>query len=247
MSGGSSATLHFAVTPAVLQSLEIISSRGEVPSGLQSQLTALGHFSDGSTLDVSADATWSSSDPTIASIDTNGLVSAFSPGVANVSVSVNDVRVAKGLSFQFSAVGHYSDSSSRDLTSMGAWSADDATVMSISKGLGEALSEGDTVIRISYGGFDASATVKVTPASLTSVSMSSSSMTLAAGGVGSLIFTGTYSDGTLQDLTLSATWTSDDENVATVSGGDVSGISAGSALVTGSYSGMSDTSAITVQ
>lgn len=55
------------------------------------------------------------------------------------------------------------------------------------------------------------------------------------------------SDGSTQDVTASATWTSSDETVATVStGGLVTGVAEGTATITATAQGQSDTCAVTV-
>jgi uncharacterized protein YjdB len=68
---------------------------------------------------------------------------------------------------------------------------------------------------------------------LKSITVGPTPTTLFAGGTESLTATGNYSDGSTQDLTDTATWTSSDVNVATVSAtGGVTAIDHGSATIT---------------
>jgi thiol-disulfide isomerase/thioredoxin len=55
------------------------------------QYHAQGYWSDGATHDVTAQVTWTSSDPTIAVIDANGLASAVGDGNVIISASQGDV------------------------------------------------------------------------------------------------------------------------------------------------------------
>lgn len=58
----------------------------------------------------------------------------------------------------------------------------------------------------------------------------------------------TYEDGTTEDVTTSASWSSSDEGVATVSsGGLVTAVAAGAATITASYKGVSGECAVTVE
>lgn len=57
------------------------------------------------------------------------------------------------------------------------------------------------------------------------------------GKTGKATATATQSDGSNPDVTSSATWSSDDESVATVSSGTVTGVKAGNATITAEYAG----------
>ncbi|WP_406157779.1 Ig-like domain-containing protein [Streptomyces canus] len=81
---------------------------------------------------------------------------------------------------------------------------------------------------------------------LSSISVTPATLTVAAGEIGALAATATYSDATTADVTASATWTTSDATKATVSAGFVTGIAAGSATVTATYQGQTDTCAVTV-
>ena len=55
--------------------------------GATSQLGAIARRSDGTTQTVTSSATWSSSDPTIATVSATGLLTALRPGTSDISVS----------------------------------------------------------------------------------------------------------------------------------------------------------------
>lgn len=90
--------------------------------------------------------------------------------------------------------------------------------------------------------------VSSTPAAtVQSVSTSPATVTVGIGTSAQLTATATYSDGTTQDVTTQATWSSLDATKVTVSNsGAVTGIAAGATTVTAQFSGFSASTAVTV-
>ncbi|MFT3706258.1 MAG: Ig-like domain-containing protein [Archangium sp.] len=152
-------TFTFVVSAAVLQSLEIAPVVGSVPKGLGLTLVARGHFSDGTTADLSEASVWSSSQPGIAAVSnvagSRGNLSALAEGtvtvtattggftatstitvspaqLTNLDVTPSNPSVAAGLSLGFTATGSFTDGSTRDLTTSVTWSVGDGLVASIS-------------------------------------------------------------------------------------------------------------------
>ncbi|MFC8520813.1 Ig-like domain-containing protein [Streptomyces sp. NPDC057257] len=81
---------------------------------------------------------------------------------------------------------------------------------------------------------------------LSSISVTPATATVPTGDIAALAATATYSDSSTADVTAEATWTSSATNKATVSAGFVTGIAAGSATITATYQGQTDTCAVTV-
>jgi hypothetical protein len=81
---------------------------------------------------------------------------------------------------------------------------------------------------------------------LASLSVTPATLTVADGEIDGLTATATYDDATTQNVTSLAAWSTSDATKATVSAGFVTGVAAGSATVTASYNGQSDTCAVTV-
>src|SRR5215469_8424830 len=75
-SGGSAAV-------ATLQSIAVSPQGGTVAAGLTQQFAAIGTFSDGSSRPTGV--TWSSSDTTVATIDSNGLAKTLKQGTINIT------------------------------------------------------------------------------------------------------------------------------------------------------------------
>ncbi|MFV8433676.1 Ig-like domain-containing protein [Vibrio owensii] len=86
-----SADAALEVTDAVIESLVVSSDSNEVPAGLTVAFTVTAYLSDGSSSDVTNDATtsWSTSDPNIATVDINGNATGQSVGNVNVIALVS--------------------------------------------------------------------------------------------------------------------------------------------------------------
>jgi|GEM_PF-1498929 len=81
---------------------------------------------------------------------------------------------------------------------------------------------------------------------VTNLSVTPGSATMAAGNTQALTATATYSDGSSQNVTAQAAWATSNAAVATVSGGVVTGVAPGSAAIAASFGGRTGTAAITV-
>jgi 6-phosphogluconolactonase (cycloisomerase 2 family) len=108
------------------------------------------------------------------------------------------------------------------------------------------------MITANQGGQSGTATVNVTPAVLDSITVDPSSPSIIAGNVILLTATGTFSDGTIQNLTTSASWISLDPSIAIVETmgdvdpGLVTGEKAGIVTVTAEEAGIKGTASVTV-
>ena len=156
---GVTGSTDFTVTEAVLVSIQVTPSNPSIPKGMTRQLSATGIYSDHSTQDLTRQATWGSSDPSVASVSNaagaNGLAAALAVGPAAVSAALDGVTgstdftvseaalvsiqitpenpsLPKGTTRQLTATGIYSDHSTQDLTKQVTWCASDPSVASVS-------------------------------------------------------------------------------------------------------------------
>jgi len=178
---------------------------------------------------------------------TAGAVSASAPVALNSIVVTSTVPSnAAGLSEQMSAVGYYSDGSHTDVSSSVTWSSSDTTALTInSNGAATGLKIGSATVTASLKPTGASSAVAgtvlqtTTAALLTSISITHAN-SLPAGLTDQLTATGTYTDGSTQDLSSAVTWSSSDNNVLTVTrNGLVTGLVKGKAMVIANISGIS--------
>jgi uncharacterized repeat protein (TIGR03803 family) len=88
----------------------------------------------------------------------------------------------------------------------------------------------------------------VSPVVLVSISVGPYNPTVELGASLKMEATGTYSDGTMRDLSASASWTSSDTGVATVApGGIVSAVAGGPTTITATFGGIPASQTVTVQ
>ncbi|MDD4985334.1 MAG: Ig-like domain-containing protein [Dehalococcoidales bacterium] len=153
-------------------------------------------------------------------------------------------RVAVGATQQFTVIGTYSDSSTKDITTEVSWASSDTAVATISAtGLAAGVAEGTTNITATLSDVtspEVALTVMPVP-TLSSIELAPQSLEeLTVGATQQLTATGTYSDDSTKDITTEANWTSSDTAVATVSAsGLVTAVAEGSAEITASLSGTS--------
>jgi len=104
----------------------------------------------------------------------------------------------------------------------------DAAVASATAGLVRAGQPGSTYLTATFGGLQAAARVDVIAATLLSMSVSAESVAVPAGLTTRAAATGTFSDGSVRDITASVTWTATRGEVVAVSaGGTITALSQG--------------------
>jgi uncharacterized protein YjdB len=168
-----------------------------------------------------------------------------------VSLSVTPANSSKalGLTQQFTVTGTYTDATTQDITSSVTWSSSATSIATVSnaadtRGLATSLAIGSTTITATHAssGVTASTSFTVTAAEVVSLSVTPANSSKALGLSQQFTVTGTYTDGSTQDLTTSVTWYSSSTSIATISNtsgskGLASTVAAGSTTITASHSG----------
>ena len=219
--------------------------------------------------------TWSSSDPSVATVGPDGVVTAVSEGEVTITaqtdpvgdppaplVATATVRVAFGVSTvqvkpasaTLTQVGQQQAMQAVALDASGAtipnptvgWSTSDASVVTVSPGgVIEAVSDGTATIGASVAGVTGTATVTVDIA-VASVVVTPSTATLDVAAQTTLSAEAVDPGGAAFSTTF--VWSSSDETVATVSsGGVVTGVGAGTAEIAATAKGVSGSATVTVQ
>jgi Bacterial Ig-like domain (group 2)/Cep192 domain 4 len=83
-------------TAPTLSSITLSPLTPSILPGIQQQFTAMGTYNNGTTADVTASATWSSSSTRIATVSTGGLATAVAAGTATISASVSSSSSGRG-------------------------------------------------------------------------------------------------------------------------------------------------------
>jgi uncharacterized protein YjdB len=248
-----------------------VSGSNTIQVGATAQLAAMATYSDNTTKVATSEVTWSSSAPLIAVVSSSGIVTAISPGdlqinaslenklssfgvkvmpVALVSVAVSgQTSIIAGTTAQYRAVARYSDSSTKDVTTVVAWTSSDQSIATVfSSGLVTTLKAGAVIIGASMSGFTGTQAVTVLAAlpTLVSVRITGETPLTASSNTAPFALIGKYSDGSERTLT-PVTWASSDPSIARVgSDGGVTPLKAGNVQISGSASGMSASMTVTV-
>jgi uncharacterized protein YjdB len=241
-----------------LNSITVYGTNGatSIAAGATLQMIALGKYSDGTIVDITSQVNWSTSNVTVATTNTSGLLSSLKSGAITVSASKDSITgkmnvtvnsavlssisvtggatVSSGATEQLTATGVFSDNSTQNLTSTVIWSTSDSTVAGVSGGgLLTAFKAGTVTVTATMSGVSGMSNVVVTAPTVASITVSPSISSIASGQSKQLSAFAVYSDGSLHDVTNQATWNSLNTSYATIgSTGLVTGVSAGNSTIT---------------
>jgi len=254
------------VTPATLVSLAITPVNPMIIKGKTQAFVATGTYSDKTTKNVSSLVKWESATASTATVDNQGTATGLALGTTTISASYGgqsakttltvvaaplvsivvtptNPSISKGTTQQFVATGTFADTTMRDISTLVTWSSMDMAIATVSaQGLATGVGVGSTAISASLMGQTGTTQLSVTMATLTSLSITPANPSIAKTTTQQLTATGTYSDGSTQNLTAMVTWASSDATVATISNamgtqGLATGIAIGNTTISASVSG----------
>jgi hypothetical protein len=237
------------VTDATLVSIEVTPATPSLANGLTQQFTAIGRYTDDSTQDLTTQVIWDSSNDAVATVSNapgdEGLATTAGVGSADVSATSGVVTgqttltvtgatlvwidvtpaapsITSGLTQPFTAMGHYTDSSSQDLTALATWGSSEPAVATVSNapgshGVATGVGAGSTNVSASSSGVTGATTLTVTAPVLMSIDVTPADPSIANGATRQFTATGLYNNGSTQDLTTQVIWSSSNDAVATVS------------------------------
>jgi hypothetical protein len=170
-------------------------------------------------------------------------------GLTSISVTPANFSIVVANSQQYAATGFLSGGGTQNLTPFVAWSSAALGVATISAGgLATGVTTGSSSISATLGGITGSTTLTVTasPPVLVSIAATPANSSITIGGTQQFTATGTYSDGSQQNLS-TATWSSSAPGVATISaGGLATGGTPGSSSITATVGSISGSTNLTV-
>jgi uncharacterized protein YjdB len=274
VAGGQTTTSGaITITSPTLTSISITPGTPSFAAGTNQQFIAMGTFSDGSTTDLTNQVVWASANPSVATINSSGLATSGAAGTTQITASYQGVSamtgtvtvtgatltgftitptsgtVAKGTTQQFTATGTFSDGSTQNLSNQVQWSTSNSTALAISStGLATGVGTGTASVSATYGGQTVTTSAfTVSPATLTSVAITPATASIASGGTEQYTLTGTFSDGSMQNLGGSTSWSSSSSAIATInSTGVATGTGVGTATITGQSGSQTATAQLTV-
>jgi uncharacterized protein YjdB len=275
-SGSVSGTSSLTVTGATLVSIAVMPASSTMAVGTTKQYTATGSFSDSSSQDISASVLWSSSTPSAATINAQGLASSVATGSTTIRAALGSVsgstgltistahltaitvkpaspRIEKGTSLQFTASGTFSDGSVASNLVGITWKSSKPNLASIrSSGIAHGKKGGTATISASSSGVTGSTTLTVGTGTLVSLAITPATVTANAGSTQAFVATGTFSDASTQDITLNSHWSSSSASVATIANapsvaGMANCIAAGTSTIGANSGGVTGSAVLTVQ
>ena len=255
-----------------LTSIVVTPTNPSMVAGNTLQFTATGHYKSGSTENLTPFVAWSSSNTSVATIGPGGLATGVASGTSSISATLGSITgstkltvtppvlvsiavtpanpsIAKGTTQQFTATGTYSDSSTQNITSSVTWVSSITSVATIAAGgLATSVSTGTSNITATLGSVvSPAATLTVTSPVLVSIAVTPANPSIPKGTTQQFTATGTYSDGSLSDLTTSAAWSSSNPTVASVSATGLAATAAqGATTVSASVGSISGSTQLTV-
>ena len=257
---------------ATLSSLAITPATATVAIGAGQQFTAIATYSDGSSQDVSAKAAWTSATPAAATVNaSSGVAAGVTAGNSSITATFGGKSAAAQLTVspatltaiaitpltpsiaiggtqQFAVSGSFSDGATRDVTAVSVFaSASPATASMAAGGLALGKIAGTAQITATTGTLTASTVLTVTPAVLLSIAVTPQNPTVLIAATRQLAVIATYSDSSTADVTSGSTFVSATPASSSVaSGGLVTGVSAGTSVMTASFSGKTAGTTVTV-
>jgi trimeric autotransporter adhesin len=178
--------------------------------------------------------------------------------LVSLTITPPDSSIAKGTSTQLTATGNFSDGTTQDCTIQVSWTSGNNSIAQVSnaegtQSLATGLAGGKTTITATLGDVQGSTTLTVTAATLTSIVITPPTLRSPRElfHFVRLTATGTFSDGTTEDLTGQAHWTSNPVSTAVVLNGQVNGglligLNVGNATITVSLNGIEGATTVTL-
>lgn len=166
-----------------------------------------------------------------------------------VSLNVHPAAatLAKGYSRKLTAVGTYSDGTSKDLSTQVTWQVTGTGVTIAADGTVAAAAVGGPSISATMGSLTGSSTLSVNNATLQSISITPSNPVMASGTAVQMTATGHFSDGNSMPLISGLAWGSQTTSTGTITQtGLISSQANGTSTITASASGITGNTTLTV-
>ncbi|MFE4570460.1 Ig-like domain-containing protein [Paenibacillus chitinolyticus] len=225
----------------------------DLRKGKSEQIKLTAYYDDGTNEDVTKKAEWNIDNGSVATV-VNGLVTGQSSGTAIVSAKYNNQTVSVPVSIEIAKrvdpdksqismllkdseaitlIATYPDGTSEDVSDIAEWESDNPNVADVLKGKVTGYGPGKATIKASYG--TKSATIKVDVDNAIKLDLGKETVLLKKNGTEQLNLKATYADGSSDDITARADWSSSDENIVSVVKGKLFANATGEVTVTAKY------------
>jgi 6-phosphogluconolactonase (cycloisomerase 2 family) len=228
------------VTAAALQSLFVSSTDPTVPLGLSRQHTAVGTFSDGTQQNLTQSVAWTSTTPSVASVDSSGLATGLVLGDTSIVASLQGIdgqtdlqvtaatvlsltiapanpSIPLGRQQAFTVTANLSDGTTTPVTESVLWNATSPATIA-ADGLASSAAQGQSTITATVGSLQATTSLSIVAPVLESIAVSPPLAMSSPGSRRTYTATGTYSDQSTLDLTSAVSWASDSQDIVVADG-----------------------------
>jgi trimeric autotransporter adhesin len=259
------------VGPPELVQISVSAPQSSLPVGESEMLAAKGTFTDGSTQNLTQSVTWQVSTSNIASVSSGGELKGLSQGTVQISASYQDVTgtasvavgtaalmsiaviapnpsLPLGESEALTAIGTFSDTTTKVLTQSVNWEVSPSNIASVNtQGELKALNRGTVRISATYQQVTGTTSVAVNNAALLSIAVTAPDPSLPLGESEALTAIGTFSDTTTEVLTQSVNWQVSASNITSINAqGELKALSQGTAQISATYERVIGTASVTV-
>ncbi|MDO7906826.1 Ig-like domain-containing protein [Paenibacillus sp. JX-17] len=247
-------TIQIPVSVEVAQYLDLGTEEVALKTDGTKELKLQATYIDGSKEDVTAKASWTSSNGNIAFVSDKGIITAHETGEATITASYGGktatVKVAvnvpvkmslsaKSISLdvdkqmQINLIAEYEDGREENVSSQAKWTSSSDKVVEVEDGLLTGIAMGNATVTTEFNGKKLTATVKVGIVD----KLEASTKVLYLSVKDKAAITLTTPDGTAggKDVTADAKWSSNTPDVAEVNKGVVTAYSSGKATITADY------------
>jgi N-acetylneuraminic acid mutarotase len=172
----------------------------------------------------------------------------FVKGLASIAITPTTGTLPLGISQRFVATGTFADGHSADVSAAVTWTSGTPAVADIgaASGLADALTLGTTAITATSGTVSATLSLTTLAATIQSMVITPATLQTGVGITRHFTATGTFSDGSVADVSASATWATQTAGIASVSNGAASGLALGSSGVTATIGSVSASATVAV-
>jgi len=158
----------------------------------------------------------------------------FVKGLASIVIAPTTGTLPLGISQRFVATGTFADGHSADVSDSVTWTSSAPAVADIgaATGLADGLTLGSTTIVAASGSVLGTLPLTTIAATIKSMVITPDSLTTGVGIMRHFTATGTFSDGSVADVTASAAWSAQTTSIASVNHGAAIGLAPGATSVT---------------
>lgn len=244
----------------IVEGIKISGLAGSMNIGESFTLSAIAEYDNGEQIDITEQASWSSSNSTIVSLS-GSTVTAQASGDVTITVDHDDMqatidvivlgsvvppevlglvlnRPSKeldiGEEMQILALLNYNDGTEIDVTEAATWEANNVQIAAVDQGLVKGLSAGDVVITAGYSGYSSSTSLTVNDglASISELQLRGLPSRFRVGDSAALEVWAIYSDSEIVNVTDEAEIATSDSELIELSGNLALGLAEGVADLT---------------